>query len=137
MAVYWDITNEHATGIAGVEIITPGRAGSHLVKLSRDFDLILYECFLLDLVGHTGEPAQAVRCLSAIDGFLEGIAGAADPDTTLVMTSDHGNIEDLSTAGHTRNQVPLLALGPDAQWFAATRSILDITPALVSLLSGR
>jgi 2,3-bisphosphoglycerate-independent phosphoglycerate mutase len=32
-------------------------------------------------------------------------------DAAVVICSDHGNVEDLSTRGHTLNQVPVLAFG--------------------------
>ena len=65
------------------------------------------------------------------------LAGALDqlaPETTLVVTSDHGNTEDLSTRIHTRNPVPLLAVGPAAHAFAAVRSLDMLAPALLAAL---
>jgi bisphosphoglycerate-independent phosphoglycerate mutase (AlkP superfamily) len=53
-----------------------------------------------------------------------------------VLTSDHGNMEDLSTGSHTRNPVPLLARGPQARRFAAAESIADVTPAILSALAA-
>jgi bisphosphoglycerate-independent phosphoglycerate mutase (AlkP superfamily) len=51
-----------------------------------------------------------------------------------VITSDHGNIEDMSVRGHTRNPVPLIAIGPEAQAFLANaRSLTDITPRVISM----
>ena len=34
---------------------------------------------------------------------------------TVLLSSDHGNMEDLSDKGHTRNAVPVLALGPGCE----------------------
>ncbi|MDO9170716.1 MAG: hypothetical protein Q7W29_02680, partial [bacterium] len=60
--------------------------------------------------------------------------GAA-PETLVLLTSDHGNLEDLSTRSHTRNPVPLLAWGPGAATLLARCTRLDeVTPALLSLL---
>jgi bisphosphoglycerate-independent phosphoglycerate mutase (AlkP superfamily) len=53
-----------------------------------------------------------------------------------VLTSDHGNIEDLSTRSHTLNSVATLAFGPARERIAArVRSLTDITPAIVDILA--
>ncbi len=53
-AVYWDITGEHVRGAHGVDtpIVTPEEAGANLARISRNNDLVLFECFLPDLIGH-------------------------------------------------------------------------------------
>jgi bisphosphoglycerate-independent phosphoglycerate mutase (AlkP superfamily) len=56
--------------------------------------------------------------------------------TTLVVTSDHGNIEDLSTRSHTQNPVPLMARGWAANAFAGASSLTDVTPAIVASLGS-
>ncbi len=56
-------------------------------------------------------------------------------DRLLVVTSDHGNLEDLSTKSHTRNPVPLLAVGPGADAFAGAASLTDVTPAVVEVVT--
>ena len=43
---------------------------------------------------------------------------------TLVVTSDHGNVEDLSVKTHTYNPVPLIVSGPHAAQF---NEITDLT----------
>jgi bisphosphoglycerate-independent phosphoglycerate mutase (AlkP superfamily) len=54
---------------------------------------------------------------------------------TVVLTSDHGNIEDLSTRSHTLNSVATLAFGLASEHFASrVRSLTDITPAIVETL---
>ena len=56
--------------------------------------------------------AEAVRVLETFDAMLVGVIEGLDTTSTLlVMTSDHGNIEDLSTKSHTRNPVPLVLFG--------------------------
>ena len=49
--------------------------------------------------------------------------------------SDHGNIEDMSTRGHTRNMVPLIAVGPGAEEIKTNASsLVDITPRITRLM---
>jgi bisphosphoglycerate-independent phosphoglycerate mutase (AlkP superfamily) len=57
--------------------------------------------------------------------------------TTVIMTSDHGNIEDLSTRSHTLNSVPTIVWGMHSRDLAARiKSLIDITPAIVKTLAG-
>ena len=78
--------------------------------------------------------AEAVTLIEKLDGFLAGLVPALG-ETTLLVTSDHGNLEDKSTRSHTRNPVPLLAIGPQAAAFAEARSLLDVAPALRRVLA--
>lgn len=66
------------------------------------------------------------------------MAEAASGRLLLALTSDHGNIEDISTSAHTKNSVPFAAVGPGA-WalMAEVASIADVTPAIVSMLRER
>ena len=56
--------------------------------------------------------AVAVETLERFDGLLGGVLEDFDHrECTLILTSDHGNIEDLSTKSHTRNPVPCIVAG--------------------------
>ena len=74
--------------------------------------------------------------LGVLDRFLETLLRETDREAvTLVLTSDHGNIEDISSPGHTANPVPFAAVGPGAEdLLAKVKSIADVTPALLGLL---
>jgi len=53
----------------------------------------------------------------------------------VILTSDHGNIEDLSVRGHTRNPALTLLWGQGARKTAQTlNSLLDVTPAILTFL---
>jgi bisphosphoglycerate-independent phosphoglycerate mutase (AlkP superfamily) len=91
----------------------------------------LYESFLPDLAGHRRiEPAWV---LPRLDAFLGSVIDHLPPDTGLVLTSDHGNIEDTTTKLHTTNPVPLLATGPAAGHFRQATAITDVAPIILSL----
>ena len=135
-AVLWDITHEVASRYLDYDlaIIEPELAGARLARLSAEYDLVLYESFLPDLAGHQRlEPAWV---LERIDGLLGGILDNRPPGVTLVLSSDHGNLEDTSTKRHTTNPVPLLAVGPDAAAFRDARAITDVAEAVLSILRG-
>jgi 2,3-bisphosphoglycerate-independent phosphoglycerate mutase len=58
------------------------------------------------------------------------VAGLGSDDA-LIVTSDHGNVEDATTRVHTRCPVPLLAWGPVAKYCEPVRSIADVMDAVV------
>ncbi len=137
-AVSADITNERwdHLGYPEVPVITPARAGEVLAAMSRETDFLLYEFYHTDQAGHRQNPGEARRVLERLDGLLAGICGALDfSETTLVVTSDHGNLEDLTTKSHTRNPVPLIAAGRAAEEFVAgIKAITGVTPGMLRLL---
>ena len=135
-AVLWDITHEVAVSYLGFDlpVVAPEEAGARLARLAAGHGLVLYESFLTDLAGHGRvDPAWV---LARIDAFLGGILDARSPDTTLVVCSDHGNLEDTTTKAHTTNPVPLLAVGPAAGCFRQAAAITDVAPAILTVLRG-
>jgi 2,3-bisphosphoglycerate-independent phosphoglycerate mutase len=133
-AVLWDITHEVATRHLGYElpVVPAEEAGARLARLAAEYDLVLYESFLPDLAGHRRvEPAWM---LPRLDAFVGAILAWRSPETTLVVSSDHGNLEDTTTRAHTTNPVPLLAVGPAAEHFRQATAITDVVPAILSVL---
>jgi len=137
-AVSADITNERwdRLGYPDMPAVTPQEAGRRLVSLTRKCDLVLYEYYFTDKAGHDQSMAEAVGILQKLDGLLEGIMGAIEHDSMLLLiTSDHGNLEDLSTKSHTRNPVPLIVHG--ARHREITEQATDLThvaPAVLNVL---
>lgn len=118
---------------------SPAEAAAVLTSLAKDFDLCLYEFFLTDLVGHRGDFRQALDLLCRVDEFLYHVLKGLDlTQSSLVITSDHGNIEDMSHGSHTRNPVPTLVWGPLKEAFPAQNNGFDLThllPALTGFLN--
>jgi phosphopentomutase len=133
-AVLWDITHEIASEHLGYElpIVSAEEAGVRLARLVEDYDLVFYESFLPDLAGHRRIEPEWV--LTRLDAFLGSALTNLPPDTTLVMCSDHGNLEDATTKAHTTNPVPLLAVGPGAVYFRQATAITDVAPMILSAL---
>jgi len=114
--------------------VTPAQAGANLARIAADADLTLYAHYTTDTVGHRGTMDEAVGALAALDGFLSGILSELPESHSLVLTSDHGNIEDMS-AGHTRNPALAITSGPAAEgWASSLESITDVTPAILEHL---
>jgi 2,3-bisphosphoglycerate-independent phosphoglycerate mutase len=136
-ACTWDVTRERFREYAPeAEPVAAAEAGRHLAGLAADYELVLWETFMTDLAGHLRRGWTAAEALERLDGLLAGVLAARSDETTVLLVSDHGNLEEASHGSHTRNPVPLLTIGPDAEAFADLRSIADVTPRLLELLGG-
>lgn len=90
---------------------------------------------MTDLVGHRRLDWTPQQALQRIDAFLQGVLQALPPAATLLITSDHGNLEDPGFKGHTYNPVPLIVRGPGAAHFAAVHDLTGVTPAILAYLT--
>jgi hypothetical protein len=135
-AVCQDLTRE-SMRLRGYEgpLRTPTEAAEDLRGIIGRHDFTLFEFFQTDRAGHSCDIETASGVLRKYDTFLTPLAAAAESgEILLLLCSDHGNIEDLSTHTHTRNPVPLVALGPRADEVLATsEDIADVTPAVLRL----
>ncbi len=112
-ALYMDITNDilQRMGFA-VSPISPEEGAERLHKISRNYDFSLFEYFLSDLAGHMADQSEAGRVIAILDRFIGKLADLINPrETMVIVASDHGNLEDLSSGDHTLNQVPALLIG--------------------------
>ena len=118
------------------EPFTEAEAARRVHQLVSSHRLTLVEYYLTDKAGHSQDADRAADVLASLDRFLSALLDGLNPLRDLfVLSSDHGNLEDLSVKGHTRNPVPLVALGPGAERFSEARSLLDVTPTLVRALT--
>jgi hypothetical protein len=114
--------------------ITEHQAGRNLGRIAAGADLTLYAHYATDTAGHRGGMDGAVAALERVDRFLGGVLETLPPDTTLLLASDHGNLEEVG-AGHTRNPALGVAAGPGARSLrAGIRSLTDVAPAAARLL---
>ncbi len=119
----------------------PEEAGRILGREAGRLDFTLFEYFQTDRAGHAQDRSWAERELTGLERFMSGLRselGLDDPQAVpalVVLTSDHGNIEDLSTRSHTRNPVPLMAWGAGAERLARSVTRLDeVAPAVLAAL---
>ncbi len=138
-AVYHDFTNRDLVR-KGFDVPErrPEEAGRILAGAARHHRLSIYEYFLTDRVGHTGDLDQAQALVRELDRFLASAIEQFDlTDTHVVLTSDHGNIEDMSTKSHTHNPVPALVWGPEADALIERLGRLeDFAGALLACVTG-
>ena len=122
-------------------IYEPEEAGTKLAELASQYDFSLFEYWASDYAGHKQDMDSAVRQLERFDDVLKGLLGSSGykPDL-LLITSDHGNMEDLSTRRHTAANVPLLLFGDKSQRREFQKDIHDLTgiaPAIMKILDLR
>jgi 2,3-bisphosphoglycerate-independent phosphoglycerate mutase len=119
------------------------------------YDFILINYANPDSIGHTGNYEAALKAISVVDqeiGRLLKIV-MAQPDTTMIITSDHGNIErmidpltGLIETKHDPNPVPFYLVGKnfervktDAEISKAENRIIgtlaDVAPTVLNLLN--
>jgi hypothetical protein len=136
-AVYQDLTNERARNLgAPVPVVTPEEAGRNLARIAGAHRFTMFEFFQSDLAGHQRLP-DAGAVVERLDRFLGGVLEHVDAATTLVvLTSDHGNLEDQRTTAHTTNPVPALLAGARRDVMGGRlRAITDVAPACLWLLA--
>jgi bisphosphoglycerate-independent phosphoglycerate mutase (AlkP superfamily) len=123
-------------GYPELPIVTPEAAGEHLCTIAKKHTFTLFEYWLTDHAGHAQDMAVAVEILERFDALLGGLLKEFDSsESLLILTSDHGNVEDLSTKTHTRNPVPCLAVGKKRKEFLrGIRDLTHITPAILKLI---
>jgi 2,3-bisphosphoglycerate-independent phosphoglycerate mutase len=109
---------------------------------SRQWDFIVANYANPDMVGHTGVWDAAVMAAEIVDGCLGRVARSAiGTDAPLVITADHGNIEEMRDlqgnpqTKHTTAPVPLVLVSTEHQG-ARLRDgeLADVAPTLCRLL---
>lgn len=136
-AVYQDLTGERL--IAGghdVPLLTPRLAGESLGRIAGCHDFVLFEFFQTDIAGHSGDRERAHRTIEALDQCLGGLCETLPAANTLLICSDHGNVEDMSSRTHTANPVPFLVYGPGKDDIEDVAAISGVTPWIVRRLQG-
>lgn len=93
--------------------------GAALGAAARAWDLLILDLWFSDLLGHAGrdptpvEVTQAARTyLCRVDALVEGLLFSG---AEVVLSSDHGNMENLLVKAHTLARVPLAASWTDVR----------------------
>ncbi|HAX69576.1 MAG TPA: hypothetical protein DCY14_08225 [Anaerolineae bacterium] len=123
-------------GFPDAPLFEPETAGSKLADLARLYDFSFFEYWASDYAGHKQDMEWAVKQLDVLDGVLKGLLTNWDTSDLVLLTSDHGNMEDLGTRKHTPAQVPLILFGEKKKRdaFADVSDLTGIAPAISKLL---
>jgi phosphopentomutase len=136
-AVFMDFTNRLLIE-RGLDVSerTEEEAAEVLARITHENRFTLFEYFITDKVGHEQDMEKAKAVLTSLARFIRELLVRLDLErTTVILTSDHGNIEDLSLRNHTLHAVPTIIWGAQREQVAARiKTLADITPAIVGIL---
>ena len=123
-------------GFEDTPVYSPHEAGVKLVELSRRYAFAFHSHWITDLVGHRGPIEDAIALLELFDGVMVGVLDAwDDAEGLVIITSDHGNMEDVSNRKHTENDVPTVIIGAEKNAFTnGFNTLADFVPIMSRLL---
>ncbi|ATB47049.1 metalloenzyme [Corallococcus macrosporus DSM 14697] len=130
-----DITgaSARAYGLAAPER-SPEEAAAIFWRVASSADFTFFEHYLADEAGHAQDWTAALAALDAFDAFTRAVAAARPEGARVLVCSDHGNVEDLSTRGHTLHPVPVLYFGPPAPELESLSTVADVGRAVLRWL---
>ncbi len=137
-ALFHDFTNQvlQDKGFQ-VPIFSVKEAAQILTTLLESNQFVLYEHFITDKIGHAQDFQKAKEHLPKLAELIRELLQKVNLErTTVILTSDHGNIEDLSIRNHTLNDVPTVVWGRKKNEVASKiKDLTDITPTILELLT--
>jgi len=126
-------------GFPDTVVMKPHQAGRKLVSLAMQYDFSLFEYWASDYAGHKQQMDNAVAQMESFDSILGGVMEEMGDELLVLVTSDHGNMENMSTRRHTDVMVPALVIGEKAvreKFTGGMAEITDVAPAILRLVSG-
>ncbi|MCM3869066.1 MAG: alkaline phosphatase family protein [Pyrinomonadaceae bacterium] len=139
-AVFQDFTNRMLIERGeDIPLRTSTEAAEVLAAVVSESRFTLFEYFITDKVGHAQDMEAARAVLQDLARLVRELLARVDlTRTSVILTSDHGNIEDLSSRNHTLNEVPTIVWGANRDSIASRiKSLADITPAIVESLTEK
>ncbi|HMI31571.1 MAG TPA: hypothetical protein VK527_07520 [Candidatus Limnocylindrales bacterium] len=124
---------------------TPEEAGAIIAAEASKCDFSLFEYFETDRAGHAQDRGRAMQCLGDLEKALETVLDQVDlAALTVLVVSDHGNLEDMTVRTHTKNPAIFAAWGPGLGTGAGAgepaevlpRRLTDITPFTLRALGA-
>ena len=127
-------------GFPSIPIYDSSQAGRQLARAAEQYSLAWFDFWPSDFAGHRGTMAEAVALLENLDGVIGGLVEEwGDRSDLIIVSSDHGNLEDLSIRGHTLNSVPALLIGPMEMRGSMSSKLEDLAsfaPAMLEIMYG-
>jgi len=129
----YDLQPEMSAGEVTDKVETAIRSGR--------FDFVLVNYANPDMTGHTGVFEAAVKGVQAVDAGLKRIVAAAqEKGFAVLVTADHGNVEEMQIEGrnstqHSHNKVPLILTGQyPARKLKEGGKLADVAPTVLELM---
>lgn len=110
-------------------------AGAIIAQEAAKQDFSMFEYFETDRAGHDQDRERARRCLSDLSRALDVALTRLDPESTsVIVASDHGNVEDGSVRTHTLNPAFFALWG---SWTPSRRpeALTDLVPLIWEALT--
>jgi 2,3-bisphosphoglycerate-independent phosphoglycerate mutase len=124
--------------------------GQVLSGIEKRYDLIVTNFANGDVIGHTANREAKIQCASFVDRRLGQVVDAAlAADYVLLITADHGNLEEMTNpdgtphVAHTTNPVPFILIDPrlagtldlpPSGTFGGDGKLADVAPTILSAL---
>ncbi|HYO54322.1 metalloenzyme [Archangium sp.] len=122
-----DITGERARARSlSAPQRTPAEAAEVFWQVAGEADFTFFEHYLADEAGHARDFAAAREALDTFDAFARAVIATRPAGARVLVCSDHGNVEDLTTRSHTLNPVPVLYFGPPAPGLESLSTVADV-----------
>jgi 2,3-bisphosphoglycerate-independent phosphoglycerate mutase len=118
-------------------------AGQVLEGIEKRYDLIVTNFANGDVIGHTSNNAAKIKCAEFVDTNLGLVVQKAlAADYVVLVTADHGNLEEMTHAdgtphvAHTANLVPFILIDPRSPSTVSLRDgkLADVAPTVLSAL---
>jgi hypothetical protein len=127
-------------GLAQTPLLSPYQAGEKISKLAEKYDLSIFEFWESDHIGHKQDIEKGIQMIEKLDLVLKGLIESWNFEKGVILiSSDHGNLEDLSTRKHTQNKVPAILIGNSSrQQLLAEKahSISDLASIMHEMIVG-
>jgi 2,3-bisphosphoglycerate-independent phosphoglycerate mutase len=111
--------------------------------IEQRYDLIVANLANGDVIGHTQNRDAKIKCAELVDARLGQVVNAAlAADYVILVTADHGNLEEMTNpdgtphVAHTANLVPFILIDPRAQPRVDVRqgTLADVAPTVLHAL---
>lgn len=126
----------------------PGLSLPQLTRQVRermaDYSFVLVNFANGDVIGHTASTRAKIAAAACVDAAMkELVEDAREKGFTVLITADHGNLEELYTrdgkphAAHTRAKVPFIVVGDEAldkAAFPKDGRLENVAPTVLRLL---
>ncbi len=130
------LTSPNTISLDTISLDTVRQWGRDFVQTNAT--LSIFDAWWSDHLGHKGSAdaaalPEAKEYVKRLDAFCQGILEAQPADTLFVLTSDHGNFENMAVKTHTHSAVPFVAIGQGAHEFFGITDLTGVAPAMLRL----
>ena len=114
-----------------------------IAGIKQEYDLIVTNFANGDVIGHTANRDAKIKCAELVDHHLgEVVDEALGAGYVVLVTADHGNLEELFTedgtphVSHTTNPVQFILIDPHSDSAIQLRDgkLADVAPTLLQIL---